>query len=122
MGCLPVLARRYTDIIERFGVQKEACGAGHVTLLATAAPVGPEALAALSELGLAAVATSARGGERSNPPAELRIALFIGRKVWSGSIRATARARCSGRSWLLDCELRDEQGRLLSTAFAALPE
>jgi len=121
MGCLPLVARCYTDIVERFGVHREACGAGRVTLVATTAPVGAEALASLSELALAAVAASARGDDRVKPPATLRVGLLVARKVWSGSIRATAHARPCGPGWLLDCELRDAHGRLLSTAFTVLP-
>ena len=121
MGCLPVVARCYTEVVERFGVHREACGAGHVTLVARTAPVGAEALASLSELALAAVAASARGDDGCNPPTNLRVGLLVARKVWSGSIRATAHARPCGPGWLLDCQLRDEHGRLLSTAFAALP-
>ena len=122
MGCLPVLARRYTDVVARFGVLREAFGAGHVMLVATTAPVGIEALASLSELGFAAIATSARGDRGWSPPTKLRIGLFVARSVWSGPIRVMAHARSCGSSWLLDCEVRDEQGRLLSTAFAAVPE
>ena len=121
MGCLPFVAHCYTDIIERFGVQREAHEVGHITLVATAAPVGAEALASLSELALAAVVASVRGDD-SNPPTMLRIGFLAAVEVWRGSIRATAHARPCGRGWLLDCELRDEQGRLLSTAFAAAPE
>jgi len=117
MSCSAVVARCYTEIVERFGVRRETWTAGKVTAVATTAPVGAEALASLSELGLAVVAASVRGG----PPAELQIGLFVARAAWNGAIRVVAQARAGGIGWLLDCELRDEQGRLLSAAFAALP-
>src|SRR5438552_10243623 len=110
MGSLPLVARCYTDIVECFGVYREAYQVGQVTLVATAAPVAAEALASLSELALAAVAASVRGDDSFNPPTKLRIGLLAAAKVWSGSIRATAHARHCERGWLFDCELRDEQG------------
>ncbi len=127
MDCLPLVARSYTEIFQRLGVRKEDCGPGRVTLLATTAPAGGEALASLSELALAAVSAgglcdSALGDEHSSPPMRLRIGLVVARKVWSGPIRATAHARPFGARWLLTCELRDEQHRLLSTAFAHVPD
>jgi len=118
---LPLVGRCHTDIVERFGIRREAGGTDHVTLLARTAPLGAEALASLSELALAAVAMSAGGDGGLNPPAKLRVGLFVARRVWSGPIRATACARCCGSGWLLDCEIRDERGQLLSTAFAAVP-
>ena len=122
MGCLSLVARRYTDIVERFGVHREGCERGHLTLVATTAPVGAEALASLSELALALVGASVRDDASFTPPAKLRMGLVVAAEVWHGSMRAIAQARPCGRGWLLDCELQDEQGRLLSTAYAALAE
>jgi hypothetical protein len=122
MGCLSLVARRYSDIVERFGVHREACQVGHLTLVATTAPVGVEALASLSELALALVGASVRDDDRFAPPAKLRIGLVVVAEVWHGWLRALAQARPCGRGWLLDCELQDEQGRLLSTAYGALAE
>jgi hypothetical protein len=122
MGCPSLVARRYTDIVERFGVHREACQMGRLTLVATTAPVGVEALASLSELALALVGASVRADDSFTPPAKLRIGLVVAAEVWHGSMRAIAQARPCGRGWLLDCELQDEQGRLLSTAYGALAE
>ena len=122
MATLPLLARSYIDVLERFGVHREACEAGRLILVATTAPVGAEALTSLSELALALVAASVRGDDSFNPPARLRIGLLVAEETRRGSIRAIAHARRCGRGWLLDCELQDEQGRRLSTAYAAVPK
>ncbi|HEY8944556.1 MAG TPA: hypothetical protein VIM73_09845 [Polyangiaceae bacterium] len=121
MGCLPFVARRYVDIAQRFGVRRQACDVGRVTLVATNAFSGADTLASLSELALAAVYTSVARAEQESLPTMLRIGLVVVQAVWSGPIEATACAHSAGRGWLLDCELRDEQGRLLSTALAHAP-
>src|SRR5438270_13830848 len=122
MGCLPFVARCYRDIVQRLGVRAEASGAGRVTLVATTASAGQESLAALSELALAVAYTNAPRDRQVSLPIKLRIGFFVARTVWSGTIRATAQASRCGRGWLLECELRDEQGRVLSTAFAHAPD
>jgi hypothetical protein len=122
MGRSPLVARSYTDVIRRLGVRKDACSAGHVVLVATAARSGAEALASLSELAMVAAYTNAKCGEPAGPPTKMRISLIVVRQVWNGDIRAMAQAtRLSDRAWLLDCELREVGKGLLSIAFASFP-
>jgi hypothetical protein len=122
MAWLPLVARCYSDIVQRLGVCTQPSGEGRATLVARAASDGAESLASLSELALALAYTSALRDGRWGPPIKLRIGISVARTVWSGPIRASAEARPCGHGWLLDCEIRDEQGRLLSTAFGHAPD
>jgi hypothetical protein len=119
---LPFLARCYGDVIRRLGIRTEAVGEGRAKLVASAASDGAESLASLSEIAMALAYTSIRGGGCVGPPATLRIGFFVVRTVWSGAITASAEAHPCGGGWLLDCEVRDDRGELLSTAFGHTPD
>jgi len=65
---------------------------------------------------------SARGAEGSAlPPVRMRVGLVIARTVWQGEIRAIASATPLPKlGWAVSCEVRDDEGRLLSIALGVI--